>query len=239
MASGLEDVKGGGFPCVVTDDGKFEQAAFGEMALQVSTDDGDGVVLYPFAVGREVVVDDVADANATEAAEFEAHKGVVDAAEFGGGDEDEGVGVLLDVVDGEVGAGDGHIEPAGTFEQDGVVAFEQASGGLVNDFGVDGDMVNFGGKVRGSGVGHDVRAGGAVAVDVLWGNAHDFAVFEDVFGDALAPGLDEFLCDDAHAFCLEGAGNDACRNGFSGIRVDAADEIYCHSVVICFIMVQM
>ena len=132
--------------------------------------------------------------------------------------------MLLDVVDGEVGAGDGHIEPAGTFEQDGVVAFEQA---------------NFGGKVRGGGVGHDVRASGAVAVDVLWGNAHDFAVFEDVFGDALAPGLDEFLCDDAHAFCLEGAGNDACRNGFSGIRVDAADEIYCHSVVICFIMVQM
>ena len=93
-----------------------------EVALGVGLDGGVGYR------GVEVV-EEVAHGDAAALDGFEAEQGVVDAAQFAAGDEDQGIALRLEVVDGEIILGEGDHQAAGAFDEDDIVTTGELVGG--------------------------------------------------------------------------------------------------------------
>ena len=93
-----------------------------EVALGVGLDSGVGYR------GVEVV-EEVAHEDAAALDGFETEQGVVDAAELAAGDEDEGIALRLEVVDGEIILGEGDHQSASAFDEDDIVTTGELVGG--------------------------------------------------------------------------------------------------------------
>ena len=93
-----------------------------EVALGVALDGGVGYR------GVEVV-EEVAHGDMAALDGFEAEQGVVDAAELAAGDEDEGIALIFEVVDGEIILGEGYHQSASAFDEDDIVTTGKLVGG--------------------------------------------------------------------------------------------------------------
>ena len=101
-----------------------------EVALGVGLDGGVGY--------RGIkIVEEVAHGDVAALDGFEAEQGVVDAAELAAGDEDEGIALRLEVVDGEIILGEGDHQSASAFDEDDIVTTGELVGG-----GGDAKIIN-------------------------------------------------------------------------------------------------
>ena len=155
----------------------------------------------------------------------EAEQGVVDATEPSAGNEDDGISLLLNIINGQQIFRQRNHQSARTFDQDDFVFRRQFLRGGADFVQVQSPAVQTGGKMGRSWIAEDFRHGQPLFVGFLHGYAHDFTMDGDVFGDVLATGLHGLLRD--HAFTLlqqlfcQHAGGDS----FADIRIDTTDEV--------------
>ena len=150
---------------------------------------------------------------------------MIDAAQFAGCYENEGIVFLGDVVYGEIFFRQGNHQAAGAFYQYDVVATGEFAGGALYFAEVDGAVVDTRRKVGRAGVGEDFGHGEPFFIFRQVACAHDTAVKVDVFGMAGVAGLDEFLGDDTLSVLGYLLGVPGGAVAFSGIGIDTADEI--------------
>ena len=156
---------------------------------------------------------------------FEAQQGVVDAAQLSGGDEDKRVLLFHNVVYRQEIFGEGNHQTSGSFYEHGIIAVGKFPGGTLYFHEVYRALVYAGGEVGGAGVGEYFGHGQPLFVFRQVAGSGEVAVQVDVLGMAGVAGLDELLGDDAQAALHKLTGIPGGAIAFSGICINAADEV--------------
>ena len=156
---------------------------------------------------------------------LETQQGMVDAAQLARSDEDERIMLLRHIVDGEEIFGKGNHQTAGAFYEHGIIAMGKFPGGTLYFSEVYRAHVYAGGEVVREGIGEYLGHGQPLFVFRQVAGSGEAAVQVDVLGMTGVAGLDELLGDDAQAALHKLTGVPGGAIAFSGICINAADEV--------------
>ena len=174
---------------------------------------------------RILVIDNGFHGNTILLGSKQTEQGVIDTAQFAGSNQNQGIALIPDVVDGQRLKIVGYHEATRSLQQDIFVPFAQSLGSLRDDLQVNGTSILGSRHVWRTGIAENIGAGPSFPILFGEGDALDAAVLLDVFGYLLASGLDHLLGNYAFAGLCQCLGDRSGSSRLADTGVDTGDEI--------------